>query len=237
LIQGRMESKHGIMYSVLVDTLIVDEKRKHELYNSFETIPVIKRIADYIRAIGQSRAPLPVRMLQMACAEGIIFSGCFCFIFWLAERGLLPGLVVSNELISRDEGLHTEFALFLYNLMKPEYKLTMDEIHSIFDVAVGLACDLMIEAMKLPLPEMSADLIGCYIKNQADNMLFMIHTRARYNIKHDLRFMDLINMKNKTNFFEHRVTEYSGATMPNRGTSASQKVLMDGAASSHDRNF
>jgi ribonucleotide reductase beta subunit family protein with ferritin-like domain len=144
----------------------------------------------------------------MACVEGIFFSGCFCAIYWLANRGLMPGLAHSNELIARDEGLHTLFATILYNMIRPELKLSAAEATEIISEAVEISKEFINAALPIELPEMNSRLMSQYIETVADNLLALIKLPKVYNAKQPFKFMDQLNMIGKTNFFERYVSEY-----------------------------
>jgi ribonucleotide reductase beta subunit family protein with ferritin-like domain len=210
--QIMMENIHAETYSNLLESIISSPTERDRLFNAIKTIPSVSKMSDYMMKTISSDAPFPKRLLRMACVEGIFFSGCFCAIYWLQSRGLMPALGQSNELISRDEGLHTMFALYLYTLLKPEYKLQPDEIVEIFVDAVEFASQFINEALPVDLPEMNSRLMLDYIKSQADILVSLIDHKPIYGVKHQFAFMDQINMDNVTNFFERRVTNYSKTT-------------------------
>lgn len=207
--QVMMENIHAQMYSIILDVVIVDQREKTRLLNAVDTIPVITRMSDYMFACIRSTEGFATRVLRMACVEGLFFTGCFCAIYWLCRRGIMPGLAHLNELIARDEALHAAFALHLYTIISPEYKLSTQEIHAIFTEAVGVAQEFIADALPSGLTEMNADMMGDYIKCQADNLLVLIDTPPLYNVKHGFGFMEQINLTNRTNFFERMVSEYS----------------------------
>jgi ribonucleotide reductase beta subunit family protein with ferritin-like domain len=208
--QIAMENIHAHMYSLLLDTL-VSAKERDELLNAIHTIPVIKKMADFMFKCIDSDAPFAERLLRMACVEGIFFTGCFCAIYWLQNRGLMPGLGHSNELIARDEALHTMFAMFLYTMIEPEHRLSFDRVKEIVGEAVTLAKAFIADALPNGLAEMNAQLMGDYIECQADNLVTLIDFPVIFGSKHDFHFMEQINLQNRTNFFERRVSEYSKA--------------------------
>lgn len=217
-LQIAMEDIHAHTYSILLHTIVRSEKRRNELFNAIENIPTIKKMSQYMFECINSDAPLPERLLRMACVEGIFFTGCFCAIYWLQKRGLMPGLGLSNSFIARDECLHTIFALYLYfHLIKDEKKLSTKQIHDIFTEAVNIAKEFIHAALPVNLPEMNAKLMCDYIENQADNLLALIHVPLLYGTKHILHFMDMQNMDNFTNYFERRVSEYSKAVCVDAG--------------------
>jgi ribonucleotide reductase beta subunit family protein with ferritin-like domain len=207
--QIAMENVHAEMYSILLDSIIPNKKEKDNLLMAIQTLPVIEKMSKFMFECINSDATFAERLLRMACVEGIFFTGCFCAIYWLSNRGLMKGLTHSNELIARDEALHTDFALFLYNEISPEFKLTHENIYKIFNEAVELAEEFINEALPIGLPEMNANLMTLYIKSQADNVLSVIEIPPLFGVKHKFQFMEQINLTNKTNFFEKRVSEYS----------------------------
>jgi ribonucleotide reductase beta subunit family protein with ferritin-like domain len=207
--QISMENIHAFTYSLQIDTIIPDRKERQDLLNAIQTMAIIKKIANFMFKCIESTAKFAERLLRMACVEGILFTGCFCVIYWLASRGLMPGLGHANELIARDEALHTMFAMFLYSMMKQDAKLSIEEVYAIIREAVELASEFIHEALPKGLPEMNAELMIEYIKSQADNLITLINVPPLYNAKHDFHFMDQINQTNRTNFFERHVSEYA----------------------------
>jgi len=206
--QITIENIHAQTYSILLDTCITDPKRRVELLNAIKTIPIITKMSEYMFECINADAPFAERLLRMACVEGIFFSGCFCAIYWLTSRGLMPGLGLSNELIARDEGLHFTFALFLFELIDPEYRPAREKIQDIVREAVNIAIEFVNDALPVDLPEMNVKLMSKYVESKADDMLTMINTPIIYGSKHEFSFMDQINLTNRTNFFERRVSEY-----------------------------
>lgn len=209
--QIMMENTHAHMYSLLLETIIPNKEEREELLNAIQTIPVIKRMADYMFKCIDSDAPFAERLIRMACVEGVFFTGCFCAIYWLQNRGLMPGLGHSNELIARDEALHTMFAMFVYNMLEEDHKLEGARVQEIVAESVALAKDFISEALPSGLIEMNADMLVDYIQCQADNLVTLIDHPPIYGSKHDFHFMEQINLQNRTNFFERRVSEYSKA--------------------------
>lgn len=205
--QIAMENIHAHTYSILLDKIIANAGERQKLLTAIRTMPVIKKMSDYMFHCIDSNEPFGARLLRMACVEGIFFQGCFCAIYWLQSRGLMPALGQSNELIARDEGLHTYFALFLYkNLTKP---LGGAVVERIFREAVDLASEFIDAALPVRLPEMNADLMKEYIQCCADNLLTLIDRPVIFRAKQRFHYMDQINMKNKTMFFERKVSEYA----------------------------
>jgi ribonucleotide reductase beta subunit family protein with ferritin-like domain len=207
--QMMMENIHAETYSLQLETIVNDVAKRDRLLNALNTIPSIRALTDWMKNCIESHENFAKRLLMMACAEGIFFSGCFCAIYWLQNNGLMPGLGHANELIARDEGLHTRFALHLYNMIEPAHKLSCAQIHSLFGEAVKLAKEFTNDALPEPLAEMNADLMSKYIESVADNLLCMIDVPILYGTKNPFAFMNQINFDNRTNFFERRVSEYA----------------------------
>ena len=211
--QISMENIHSETYSLLIDTYIKDVKEKTKLLNAIETIPSIKKKADWtIRWIGDT-SDFGKRVIAFAAVEGIFFSGAFCSIFWLKKRGLMPGLCHSNELISRDEGLHTEFAVLMYHLL--ENKPSRKDILQIITEAVEYEKEFITESLPCKLIGMNNDLMKQYIEFVADRLLLMLGLEKIYNSSNPFDWMELISIQGKTNFFEKRVGEYSNVANPN----------------------
>jgi len=212
--QVTMENVHAHMYSLLLDTLVEDAQLRDKLLSAVETMPIIKKIGDFIRACISSDEPFAARLIRMACVEGILFTGCFCGIYWFHSRGLLPGLTLSNEYIARDEALHTQFALYLYLMIKEDKKISRDKIYKILNEAVDLAIEFISEAIPEPMITMNAKKMSDYIRNQADILLSMIDMPILYSVEYDFPFMTKINYENKVNFFERRNSDYSKPKSP-----------------------
>merc|ERR1712060_1021400 len=201
------------MYSLLLDTYIKDTAEKSRLFSAVETIPCVKRKADWsLRWIG-SKSSFAERLVAFACVEGIFFSGSFCSIFWLKKRGLMPGLTFSNELISRDEGLHTDFACLLYKTCKDT--LDDDTMAEIVRSAVDCEKEFICESLPCDLIGMNSKLMGQYIEFVADRLLHALGHDKIYNTANPFDWMQMISMQGKTNFFERRVGEYAKAGVMN----------------------
>tara|TARA_B100001175_G_scaffold137722_1_gene117064 strand:+ start:894 stop:1841 length:948 start_codon:yes stop_codon:yes gene_type:complete len=208
--QEAMENIHSETYSLLIDTYITDEEEKTRLFNGIETIPCVKKKAQWaIKWINDEKSNFATRLVAFACVEGIFFSGSFCAIFWLKKRGLMPGLTFSNELISRDEGLHTQFAVELYKT--ENYKLDESIIHNIVKDAVDIETEFITQSLPCNLIGMNSILMTEYIQFVADRLLVQFGYNKLYNNENPFDFMELISMRTKTNFFEKRVGEYSKA--------------------------
>ncbi len=214
--QIAMENIHSIMYSQLIETYISDHKEKSKLFNALENFSCIKKKADWaLKWIGDNESNFATRLVAFACVEGIFFSGAFCAIFWMKKRGLMPGLTFSNELISRDEALHTEFAVLLYN--KLENRLENQKIEEIIINAVEIEKEFICEALPCNLIGMNSKLMSQYIEFVADRLAVQLGNNKIYNSSNPFDFMEMISIEGKTNFFERRVGEYAMAKKDNDG--------------------
>jgi len=205
--QIMMESIHSEVYSILIETYIKDKDEKHKFLNALSNFNCIKHKAGWCFNWIESAENFATRLVAFACVEGIFFSGAFCSIFWLKKRGLLRGLTFSNELISRDEALHCEFAILLYS--KLENKLSEESIHKIIKEAVEIETEFICEALPCKLIGMNSDLMTQYIKFVADRLIVQLGYKKLYNVANPFQFMELISLESKTNFFERSVSEYS----------------------------
>ena len=208
--QIAMENIHSEVYSVLIDTYVTDTIERNKLFNAVETFPCIKKKADWaIRWINDKRSSFQTRLVAFACVEGIFFSGAFCSIYWMKKRGLLPGLTFSNELISRDEALHTEFAILLYKKMAKTKKLSKQKIYEIVKEAVSIEQEFICEALPCRLIGMNSKLMNQYIEFVADRLVVQLGYDKIYDSANPFDFMEMISIEGKTNFFEKRVGEYA----------------------------
>ena len=205
--QNAMEGIHSETYSLLIDTYIKDQEEKAKLFNAITTIPCIEKKAEWALNWMGSDKSFATRLVAFACVEGIFFSGAFCSIFWLKKRGLLPGLTFSNELISRDEGLHTQFAVALFHTL--ENKISEDTIHEIIKHAVELEKEFICDALSCSLIGMNAKMMSQYIEFVADRLAVQLGTPKIFGAQNPFDFMDLISLEGKTNFFEKKVSDYS----------------------------
>jgi len=207
--QIAMENVHSETYSLLIDTYIKDTADKNYLFNAIDTMDCVRKKADWaLRWIEQGN--FAERLVAFAAVEGIFFSGSFCSIFWLKKRGLMPGLSFSNELISRDEGLHCDFACLLYNNHVVN-KLSKDQIKEIILDAVAIEKEFILDALPVKLIGMNSDLMSQYIEFVADRLLQELGNDKEFNATNPFDFMDMISIQGKTNFFEKRVGEYQKA--------------------------
>jgi len=206
--QIMMENVHSESYSLLIDTYIKDKEEKSKLFNAIENFPCIKKKSDWAQKwIHDNRSSFATRLVAFACVEGIFFSGAFCSIYWLKKRGLMPGLTFSNELISRDEALHCEFAILLYS--KLQKKIDKSRIYEIIKEAVEIEIEFICEALPCKLIGMNSDLMTQYIKFVADRLAVQLGYKKIYNVSNPFDFMDLISLESKTNFFEKRNDSYA----------------------------
>lgn len=206
-IQNAMEGIHSETYSLLIDQYVKDKDEQHKLFRAIDTIPCIRKKAEWALVWMNDKESYATRLVAFACVEGIFFSGSFCAIYWLKKRGLLPGLTFSNELISRDEGLHTEFAVAMYHKM--ENKLDKDAVQNIIMDAVNIETEFINESLPCSLIGMNARDMTSYIKFVADRLSVQLVQTKIYNSTNPFDFMELISLEGKTNFFEKKVSEYS----------------------------
>ena len=212
--QIMMENIHSETYSLLIDSYIKDKDEQNKLFNAIETIPAIKKKAEWaMRWI--EKGTFVERLIAFAAVEGIFFSGSFCSIFWLKKRGLMPGLTFSNELISRDEGMHCDFACHLFN-NHIENKLTESQIKEIIVSALAIEKEFILEALPVRLIGMNADLMSQYLEFVTDRLLTALGCSKVYNSENPFDFMQNIALQGKTNFFEKRVAEYQKAGVNNK---------------------
>jgi ribonucleoside-diphosphate reductase beta chain len=212
--QIMMENIHSETYSLLIDTYIKNPQEKDKLFNALETVPCVAKKADWaLRWI--DNGSFVERLLAFACVEGIFFSGSFCSIFWLKKRGLMPGLTFSNELISRDEGLHRDFACMIYTKHIVN-KLPQEQVYAMVKDAVAIEKEFVTDALPVDLIGMNAKLMGQYIEFVADHLLVTLGLQKIYNTTNPFDFMEMISLQGKTNFFEKRVAEYQKTGVMNK---------------------
>ncbi|KAM7267031.1 hypothetical protein ACFE04_009197 [Oxalis oulophora] len=225
--QIAIENIHSEMYSLLLETYIKDSAEKNRLFHAVDTIPCVKKKADWALRWIDGSETFAERIVAFACVEGIFFSGSFCSIFWLKKRGLMPGLTFSNELISRDEGLHCDFACLLYSLLKN--KLSEDCVKGIVRDAVDIEREFVCDALPCALVGMNGALMSEYIEFVADRLLDALGYSKIYNAQNPFDWMELISLQGKTNFFEKRVGEYQKASVMNsiNGNSGNHVFKMD----------
>jgi len=218
--QNAMEGVHSETYSLLIDTYVKDKAKQAHLFNAIQTIPCIGKKAEWALRWIESDRSFATRLAAFAAVEGIFFSGAFCAIYWLKKRGLMPGLTFSNELISRDEGLHTLFAVALYH--KQAEKPAASEVAELIRDAVKLEKEFICEALPCSLIGMNASLMSEYIEFVADRLAQQLGVGKLFATQNPFDFMDLISVEGKTNFFEKRVAEYK---RPGVGVDAEKMVI------------
>jgi ribonucleoside-diphosphate reductase beta chain len=213
--QVAIENIHAEMYSLLIDTYIRDAQEKDFLFNALRNLECVAKKGDWALRWIENAPTFAHRLIAFAAVEGIFFSGSFCSIFWLKKRGLMPGLSFSNELISRDEGMHCDFACLLYS--KLEHQLDPKEVEAIITEAVLFEKEFVTDALPVSLIGMNAELMGQYIEFVADRLLMSLGNNKVYNTPNPFPWMDMISIQGKTNFFEKRVGDYQKAgVMTNR---------------------
>ena len=223
--QIMMENIHSEMYSLLIDTYVKDAAEKDKLFHAVETVPCVKKKAEWaLRWI--ANGSFAERLVAFAAVEGIFFSGSFCSIFWLKKRGIMPGLSFSNELISRDEGLHCDFACLLYT-QELLQKLPVERIHEIIGDAVAIEKEFVVDAIPVDLIGMNAKLMCQYIEFVADRLIGALGYPKKFQAANPFDFMELISLQGKTNFFEKRVGEYQKAGVMNNGSKEGYSFSLD----------
>jgi len=222
--QIMMENIHSETYSLLIDTYVKDDAEKDRLFNAIEVFPAIKKKADWALKWIESDS-FAERLIAFAAVEGIFFSGAFCSIFWLKKRGLMPGLTFSNELISRDEGVHCDFAVHLHNNHLVN-KVPKERIKDIITNALDIEKEFITESLPVSLIGMNAKLMTQYLEFVTDRLLVELQCEKIYNVTNPFDFMDMISLQGKTNFFEKRVSEYQKAGVLNNDT-RSEEISFD----------
>ena len=208
--QNLMEAIHSETYSLLIETYITDKQEKHDLLRAINTIPCVQKKAEWaLNWIENKKVDFATRLIGFAAVEGIFFSGAFCAIFWMKQRGLMPGLTLSNEFIARDEGLHTEFACLLYS--KIVNRLSKQKVYRIIREAVKIEKEFITESLPCELIGMNATLMSQYIEFVADRLLLQLGYPKAYNATNPFDFMERISLENKDNFFEKRSSTYAMA--------------------------
>jgi len=205
--QNFIENIHSETYSLLINSYIKNIQERNKLFKAIEHFPCIRQKADWAIEYINSNDNFSTRLLAFAIVEGVFFSGAFCSIFWLKKRGLLPGLCFSNELISRDEALHTEFAVLLYSKLKN--KLSEEKVYSIIAEAVHIEKEFITKSLPCRLIGMNCDLMCQYIEFVSDRLLQQLNYRKLYNTSNPFSFMEMISLEGKGNFFERRISDYA----------------------------
>jgi len=220
--QQMMEDIHNEMYSLMIDNLIKDPAKKDMLFRAIETIPCIKAKGDWCMKWIKSEDLFSKRLIAFAIVEGIYFSGAFCSIYWLKQRNLMAGLCVANEFIARDEGLHCTFACMLYDMM--ETKIDQTIVHGMFVEAIDIEKEFIVESLPCKLIGMNSDLMKQYIEYVGDRLLVQLGYDKIYKTSNPFAFMDAISLSNKTNFFEHRTTQYQKANLTVNNVSSNSQI-------------
>lgn len=223
--QVMMENIHSETYSLLIDTYIKKAEEKDKLFNALETIPAVAKKGEWALKWIESDS-FTERLIAFAAVEGIFFSGSFCSIFWMKKRGLMPGLSFSNELISRDEGLHCDFACLLYNNYI-QNKLPKERVTGIITDAVEIEQEFVTDSLPVDLIGMNSKLMNQYIEFVADRLLLALGCDKVYNSTNPFDFMEMISLQGKTNFFERRVGEYQKAGVMKDADDESSKFSLD----------
>jgi ribonucleoside-diphosphate reductase beta chain len=218
--QNAMEGIHSETYSLLIDKYVKDKEEQNKLFRAIDTIPCIQKKAQWALKWIESATDYPTRLIAFACVEGIFFSGAFCAIYWLKKRGLLPGLTFSNELISRDEGLHTLFAIQMYATLGSS--LSEETIHGIIKDAVSIEKEFICEALPCNLIGMNSNLMSQYIEFVSDRLAVQMGVSKIYNSTNPFDFMEMISLEGKGNFFERKISSYS---KPGVGKDAESMVI------------
>ncbi|WWC73378.1 uncharacterized protein I206_107345 [Kwoniella pini CBS 10737] len=219
--QSMMEQVHSETYSLLIETYVRDSEEKEFLFRGMDNIPCVRKKADWALKYITDEMPFRLRLVAFACVEGIFFSGSFAAIFWLKKRGLMPGLTFSNELISRDEGTHTDFACLLYNHLK--HRCSEEEVHSIVTEAVVIEKEFLTDALPCGLIGINANLMCQYIEFVADRLIVDLGYPKIFHAINPFDWMELISLQGKANFFESRVSSYQLANVSRSGTPAPDK--------------
>jgi len=220
--QLMMEGIHSETYSLLIDTYIQNTEEKEKLFNAIDQIPIVKKKAEWALKWIDSSESFQERLVAFAAVEGIFFSSSFCSIYWLKKRGLMPGLSFSNELISRDEGMHTDFACLLYSMGQ---RLPETTVHKIIQDAVSLEREFCTDAIPTELIGMNSKLMTQYVEFVADRLAVQLGCNKIFNSQNPFDFMELISLEGKSNFFEKRVSQYRKAGVGN--TSTENKINFD----------
>jgi len=211
------ESIHSETYSLLIDTYIKDNEEKEKIFNSIENIPSVAKKASWAyKWIENKDVSFSMRLIAFAIVEGIFFSGSFCAIYWIKKRGLLPGLTFSNELISKDEGMHCEFATLLYSMIKN--RVDENIVHEIFQEAVEIEKEFITDSIKCNMIGMNSELMKQYIEFVSDRLLVQLGYNRIWNVENPFDFMELISLRPKSNFFEVRVGEYAKSKISESST-------------------
>lgn len=226
--QEAIETVHSEMYSLMIDTYISDEKEKNHLFNAIENVPAIKKKAEWAQKwIADKESSFPIRALAFSVVEGIFFSGSFCAIYWLKKRNLMPGLTLSNEFISRDEGTHVDFAVLLYNMLSEGVRVPEHIVYCMFNEAIEIETEFIVESIKCSMIGMNSKLMSQYLRFVADSLLVKLRYDKLYNESNPFEFMELIGLDRKTNFFESRNSSYNKANATKPRSNENEELKFD----------
>lgn len=212
--QMMIENIHSEVYALQIDNIIEDKNEKEIILNAIETVPCIKAKTDWMLKWVKSTDDFATRIVAQAIAEGLFFSGSFCAIFWLKQKNIMPGLISSNELIARDEGMHCDYSIMLYHMLKN--KLTQDKVHEMFKEAVNTEKIFICDSLPCSLLGMNSDLMEQYIKFVADQLIVRLGYEKIWNLENPFTWMEALSIEGKTNFFEYRPTQYQRADVLNK---------------------
>ncbi len=238
--QIAIENVHSEMYSLLIDTYIKDQDEKHRLFNAITTIPCVAKKANWAQKwIHDKTASFPIRLIAFAIVEGVFFSGSFCAIYWLKKRNLMPGLTLSNEWISSDEGMHTDFAIALSHMISDENAVPEEIVHAMFNEAVEIENEFITESIPCAMIGMNSKLMTQYIKFVADMLITQLGYSPIYKVSNPFEFMELISLQGKTNFFESKNSSYNKANAGNsfKNKEENTNSASNGNALSFDTDF
>ena len=235
--QIAIENVHSEMYSLLIDTYIKDPDEKDRLFNAITTIPCVSKKASWAQKwIHDKKSSFPVRLIAFAIVEGIFFSGSFCAIYWLKKRNLMPGLTLSNEWISSDEGMHTDFAIALSHMISDDNAVPEEIVHAMFKEAVEIELEFITESIPCAMIGMNSKLMSQYIKYVADYLIIQLGYDPIYNSTNPFEFMELISLQGKTNFFESKNSSYNKANAMRSQTQPTQQKDEDPKALSQSQS-
>jgi len=214
IFQMMIESVHSEVYALQIDNIIEDKEEKQSILNAVETVPCIKKKTDWMMKWVESKDSFATRLVAQTIAEGLFFSGSFCAIFWLKQKNVMPGLISSNELIARDEGMHCDYSIMLYQMLNE--KLDQKDVHEMFEEAVATEKEFICESLPCSMLGMNSDLMEQYIKFVADRLLVQLGYDKLYQVENPFTWMEAISIEGKTNFFEYRPTQYQRADVNNK---------------------
>lgn len=223
--QMMIENVHAETYALQIDNIIEDKEEKEAILNAIETVPCIKKKTEWMLKWVVSSENFSTRLVAQAIAEGLFFSGSFCAIFWLKKKNVMPGLISSNELIARDEGMHCDFSIMLYQML--DEKLSQEQVHKMFEDAVVTEKDFICDSLPCSMLGMNSDLMEQYIKFVADRLLVQLGYEKLYLVENPFTWMEAISIEGKTNFFEYRPTQYQRADVNNKTKNNSFEISDD----------